>query len=89
MAGRALDELRWRFQVFTLGRRYHGWRVWRWFFGAGPITRPAYCCICGCWSWSTWERAPYSSGCGYLCEDCAEDNDRGLEGERQDVYGGY
>jgi hypothetical protein len=86
MAGRALRDLSWRFAVWRKYWRGYKWRVYELF---SKCARPAYCCMCGCWSWSTWERAPYSSGCGYLCEDCAEENDRGLEAERRDVYGCY
>lgn len=86
VVSRAAGDLSWRFRFL--------WTHWReYMFGLRGLfdhaARPAYCCICGCWSWSTWERAPYSTGAGFLCEECAEDNDKELEAERQDVYGYY
>ncbi len=43
------------------------------------LPRPAYCDCCRAWAWCTDELAAYSTSHGFLCEECAEANDKETE----------
>lgn len=84
MSAQARGDLAWRFRA-----------AWR-FKTLSPFrdrendrfARPAYCAICGCWSWSTWEIAPYSTAHGFLCSDCEPENSREVDAAWREYYSG-
>lgn len=82
MSAQARGDIAWRFRA-----------AWRFktlspFFGPDRMARPAYCAICGCWSWSTWEPAPYSTAHGFLCSDCEPDNTHEVDAAWREYYSG-
>lgn len=40
------------------------------------LPRPGYCECCKAYAWRTSEMAAYSTVYGFLCEDCADDNEK-------------
>lgn len=53
------------------------------------MPRPRYCDCCKLYGWCTLEMAAYSTSHGFLCEDCAIENDRETEHAWASFYGRY
>jgi len=63
--------------------RYRKWRYREtWCY----MPRPCYCWRCNEWGWCTYEPAPYSTARGYLCEECAVENDADVDAAWADYY---
>ena len=65
---------------------------WRCIFTAKfwlSFPRPGYCHCCGDWAWLTRETAARTlHGHGYLCQECAEINDREWDAAWAEYYSG-
>ena len=53
------------------------------------LPRPRYCECCKLYAWCTFEMAAYSTAHGFLCEDCAIDNEKETEHAWASFYGRY
>lgn len=49
--------------------------------------RPAYCARCGAWAWCTKEMAALSTSLHFLCEECADENDKDTKEAWSSYYG--
>lgn len=51
------------------------------------MPRPQYCECCRLYGWCTQEMAAYSTSLGFLCEECAEANEKETEHAWRSFYG--